>query len=154
MIEGRWSHAMVQAGNCIYLIAGMSRTNDTLGSIEKFDPETKVCTHVGNLPVPVSSMTAAVIGSKIYVFGGKKSDRTPTAVIQYFDTESKESGLAGELPSECAGQIGRAVNHDKRLILVFRDGSILQFSDQGQVSKICSAGSFDHFVLSIKATTF
>ncbi|KAK3090815.1 hypothetical protein FSP39_014903 [Pinctada imbricata] len=164
-IEGRWSHCMVAVDNCIYFVAGMSKTNDTLGSIEKFDPATKKCTHVGELVVPVSSMTAAVIGSRIYTFGGKKSDKTATDLIQYFDTSNGEREVVGNLPPDCAGVIGRAVQYEDRLFLVFRNGSVVEFSvDQAQPDVICSTDGFDHFgavsldgkilILGIRSGTF
>ncbi|XP_060064218.1 kelch-like protein 24 isoform X2 [Ylistrum balloti] len=130
MNEGRWSHAMAAYGDAIYLIGGMSQTNETKSCIEKFDVHKKSCTKVGDLQVPVSSLTLAVIGRKIYTFGGKHSNRQPATVIQCYNTSTNQCVVVGDLPSSCAGSVGRAVNYEDKVYLVLREGQIVEFHNK------------------------
>lgn len=145
MVTERWSHSMVAVGRCLYLVGGTSRSNETLSSIEKFDPETGTYEEVGHLEVPVSSMTAAVFGTRIITFGGKLKDRTSASVIQYFDVANRTKGLLGNLPDSCAGSMGRAVHFEDKLILVFREGQIVEYSEDRGASVVCTIRKFDHF---------
>ena len=145
MVIERWSHSMVAVGKYLYLLGGTSRTNETLSSIEKFDPETGVYEEIGHLEVPVSSMTVAVFGTKIITFGGKLKDRNSTSVIQYFDISNKTKGLLGNLPETCAGSMGRAVYFGDKLIIVFREGQIVEYSEDCGASIVCTTDKFDHF---------
>lgn len=141
----RWSHSMVAVGKHLYLLGGTSRTNETLSSIEKFDPETGMYEEVGQLEVPVSSMTAAVFGTKIITFGGKLRDRNSASVIQFFDVSNKTKGVLGNLPECCAGSMGRAVYFEDRLIIVFREGQVVEYSEDTGPSIVCMIDKFDHF---------
>lgn len=141
----RWSHSMVAVGKHLYLLGGTSRTNETLSSIEKFDPETGTYEEVGHLEVPVSSMTAAVFGTKIITFGGKLRDRNSASVIQFFDVSNKTKGVLGNLPESCAGSMGRAVYFEDRLIIVFREGQVVEYSEDTGPSIVCMIDQFDHF---------
>ncbi|XP_061181004.1 kelch-like protein 24 [Saccostrea echinata] len=145
MVIERWSHSMVAVGKHLYLVGGTSKTNETLSSIEKFDPETETYEEVGQLEVPVSSMTAAVFGTKIITFGGKLKDRTAASVIQYFDVATKTKGLLGNLPETCAGIMGRAVHFEDKLIIIFREGQIVEYSEDRGASIVCNIVKFDHF---------
>jgi hypothetical protein len=145
MVTERWSHTMVAVGSHLYLVGGTSRSNKTLSSIEKFDPETGTYEEVGHLEVPVSSMTSAVFGTKIITFGGKLKDRTSASVIQFFDVATKTKGLLDNLPKSCAGSMGRAVHFEDKLILVFREGQIVEYSEDRGASVVCTIKKFDHF---------
>ncbi|XP_062611869.1 kelch-like protein 24 [Saccostrea cucullata] len=145
MVIERWSHSMVAVGKHLYLVGGTSKTNETLSSIEKFDPKTQTYEEIGQLEVPVSSMTAAVFGTKIITFGGKLKDRTAASVIQYFDVATKTKGLLGNLPETCAGIMGRAVHFEDKLFIVFREGQIVEYSEDRGASIVCNIVKFDHF---------
>ncbi|XP_033748556.1 kelch-like protein 6 [Pecten maximus] len=144
MNEGRWSHAMAACGDAVFLIGGMSQTNATMSCIEKFDIHKKSCTKVGELQVPVSSMTLAVLGKRIYIFGGKHSNRQPATVIQCYNTQTGGCVVVGDLPSSCAGSVGRAVNFEDRVYLILREGQIVEFQNHC-ATQVCGITKFDHF---------
>ncbi|XP_021375685.1 kelch-like protein 6 [Mizuhopecten yessoensis] len=144
MNDGRWSHSMVASEDFIYLIGGMSQTNATMSCIEKFDINKNSCEKVGELQVPVSSMTLAVMGKMIYTFGGKHSNRQPATVIQCYNTCTGLCAVVGDLPSSCAGSVGRAVNFEDRVFLILREGQIVEFQNNC-ATLVCSSTKFDHF---------
>ncbi|XP_069122864.1 kelch-like protein 6 isoform X1 [Argopecten irradians] len=144
MNEGRWSHAMAACGESVYLIGGMSHTNATMSCIEKFDINQNSCTKVGDLQVPVSSLTLAVLGKRIYTFGGKHSNRQPATVIQCYDTQTGACAVIGDLPSSCAGSVGRAVRYEDRVYLILREGQIVEFQNHC-ATQVCGITKFDHF---------
>jgi hypothetical protein len=62
-----------------------------LSSIEMYDIREDEWSEVGQLPIAISSFSAAVVGESIYTFGGEKNDRKDTAFIQCFDTRMRQS---------------------------------------------------------------
>jgi hypothetical protein len=95
--EDRWGHGMAAVGGSIYVIGGMSKSMNTLSSIERFNKSTNKCEKVGDLKEAISSMTVAVKGSKIYTFGGKLNDRNASDLIQLYDVATGESNIIGSV---------------------------------------------------------
>ena len=149
MNTGRWSHGMVAIDNKVYLIGGMSVTNEPLKSIDMFDMETKSCIKISDLEEGVSSATVASVGDIIYVFGGKMSNRQPSTVIQRIDTSTGSVSIVGNLPDQCAVSVGRAVVMKSKVFLFLREGQILEFEELSKMESRCgivdNISKFDHF---------
>lgn len=75
MTQGRAGLATAVVGNAIYAIGGRVGTGGPcsggpLASVERYDIDTDTWTHVAPLLSPRSDLAAAVVGGRIYVFGG------------------------------------------------------------------------------------
>lgn len=143
--DDRWGHGMVSVDGYIYVLGGISKTMETLSSIERYDPNTNKCQKIGDLKEAVSSMTIAVKGSKIYTFGGKLHDRNASDLIQTFDVKTGESQIIGQLPSVCAGSVGKSVNVKDEIFIVYRDGKIVQLTDNDSTEVVGFTQNFEHF---------
>jgi len=62
-------------------------------------------TNVATLPVPVRYPAAAVLGGKIYLFGGQASDGRPVRSVQAIDPSTHTASLIGELPIPLSGSV-------------------------------------------------
>ena len=69
------------------------------------------------LPLAVEDAAAAVVGHRIYVFGGKDADGKPVDAVQCVDSTSGCVYLAGRLPAPC--------------------GQVLALSDGGTIYVLC-----------------
>ncbi|XP_063446340.1 kelch-like protein 6 [Mytilus trossulus] len=143
--DARWGHGMVAIDGYIYLIGGMSKTMETLSTIERYNPNTNTCEKVGNLKQAISSMTVAVKGSKIYTFGGKQNDRNASLLIQTYDVIEGESKVIGELPATCAGGVGKTVTFGEDIFIIFREGNIAQFNETEGTEVVGFSQRFEHF---------
>lgn len=75
MTQGRAGLATAVVGNAVYAIGGRVGTGGPcsggpLSSVERYDIDTDTWTSVAPLLSPRSDLAAAVVGGKIYVFGG------------------------------------------------------------------------------------
>ncbi len=68
----------------IYAIAGDGRGGPT-GANERYDPITDVWEIVGSKPVPVADVSAAVVGGRIYVPGGRLASGAVTSTVEVYD---------------------------------------------------------------------
>ncbi|KAK3090186.1 hypothetical protein FSP39_009884 [Pinctada imbricata] len=82
---GRYRHCMVAVRESLYVLGGYNF--GTLGSIEEYDIHSELWKPVGELYQAVDAASAAVVGNKIYIFGGWLGAQE-TAAIQCFDTIS------------------------------------------------------------------
>ncbi len=70
--------SLIADDKLVYRMGGMQARNEkgadadlySLDSVAAFDPATKVWTELPKMPTPRSSHRAAVVGNKLYVFGG------------------------------------------------------------------------------------
>jgi len=62
-------------------------------------------TNAATLPVPVRYPAAAVLGGKIYLFGGQASDGRPVRSVQVIDPSTHAASLIGELPIPLSGSV-------------------------------------------------
>ncbi len=112
MSVGRTGLAVAVVGNAIYAIGGRSATGGPcsgggfaeLSSVERYDVLTDTWTPVASLPAPRSDLAAAVVGGKIYVFGGCRGSGTILADVDVYDPVTDTwSGLPTDMPTPRAG---------------------------------------------------
>lgn len=139
MKEGRRRHALQATTGFLYAIGGYdnkleegSRMNKT---IEMYSISDGTWELVGELAVPVSSFSSALIGDCIYIFGGEKNDKKDTAVVQCYDTRHKQSyKLDTKIPLAC--KLTKSVVCNNRVFLIFFDGRVTEFvKDKNEKTK-------------------
>jgi outer membrane protein assembly factor BamB len=121
------------AGQGRVLIAGgLDAAGQSVAGVFGLDPASGRLQSLGALPLPVHDAAGALIGGRLYVFGGGAA--TSSDAVQVFDPATRRGSLAARLPRPlsdlAAAQVGRATylvgGFDGRTprpeILVTRDG--------------------------------
>lgn len=139
LVQGRRRHAMAAVGGSIYVIGGYDDTvkeelHRTLSNIEEYNIQSRSWSKVGNLKLPVRSMTAAVSKEKILVFGGILPDEKETDAVQCFDTRLGVCCFLSGMPSKC--KMAKAIVLEKQLYIMCTDGSIVEMSEDGKCRTI------------------
>jgi DNA-binding CsgD family transcriptional regulator/N-acetylneuraminic acid mutarotase len=83
MTEARKGLALAPYGGNIYAIAGETEQNVT-GLVERYDPNLDEWTSLKSKPNPVTDISAAVIGGKIYVPGGRTAQGEVTDILEVY----------------------------------------------------------------------
>lgn len=127
---GRRRHAIVAVTGALYAIGGYDNKLDDghrmLSSIERYIIEEDQWEMAGDLPIAVSSFSAAVVGESIYIFGGEKNDRKDTAFIQCYETRTRQATkVDAKIPMAC--KLTKSITCDKRIFLIFFDGRVVEY---------------------------
>ena len=83
--------------NLIYTIAGESVEGVT-GVVERYDPASNKWSEASSKPTQVTDVSAAVLGGKIYVPGGRLSSGEVTNVMEIYDPEQDKWSQSDPLP--------------------------------------------------------
>lgn len=119
--ERRRKHSMSAVNSNIYVLGGCN----TKCSILKYSIGDRKWNDVCNLPVNVEDASSAVLGHRIYVFGGKKSDSSQaTDLVQCVDTHTGIPYVVGTLPFKTYGL--RALSNGGIIYLVLPEGEVLR----------------------------
>ena len=132
MIYGRCGHAMVAMTNSLYVFGGRDGKAPAMTNIEKFDLKTKKWKGAGELLLGIRSMSAAVSGENIFVFGGITETDKDTDTIQSYDTRHGTSTIIGDLPFTC--RLTRTIKCEEQIYIVLPDGRVIDF-DSKQIRK-------------------
>lgn len=98
---------------------------------DRYDIQDDIWEPVADLPIPVSSFSAAVVGDTIYMFGGEMNDRKDTSIIQCYDTRLHTTNKLGcKILHPC--KLTRAIICGKRVFLIFFDGQVMEFTRNSQ----------------------
>ncbi len=97
MKEPRSSMAVATFDGKIIVIGGRSALG-VLSSVEMYDPINDTWSTLTEKPTAVYDASAAVIGERIYVPGGKKEDGSLTKVLEVFNPRKNEWESFSELP--------------------------------------------------------
>ena len=144
MLEGRWGHAMVSVGECIFIIGGNTKVSQTLSSIECYNIKLNRCELTGGLQLPVSFMPVAVVGHRIYIFGGKMHGGSLSRQIQCYDTKKGTCMLLGHIPP-IASTASRVTVLNNVIYIFYRHGDIIQYKEGSEAIIVGSMPNFDHF---------
>ena len=119
MTRGFQKHAMAAVNGNVYVIGGFGQEEKHASSfIQVYDVSKKCWSQLENqLPVVVRDAATAVLGHRVYVFGGKDDSNQPSDVVQCLDSTSGFSYEAGKLP--------------------FPTGEIVALSDGGTIYLMC-----------------
>lgn len=131
MAHGRCGHSMVALSNSVYVFGGRDGTAPALTNIEKFDVKSKQWSIAGELLLGIRSMSAAVFGENIFLFGGITENDKDSDRVQCFDTRLNTATIIGELPFAC--RLTRCVTIDDFVCIILPNGRILNF-DKSSVS--------------------
>ena len=119
MTRGFQKHAMAAVNGNVYVTGGFGPEEKHASSfIQVYDVSKKCWSQLENqLPVAVQDAATAVLGHRVYVFGGKDDSNQPSDVVQCLDSTSGLSYEAGKLP--------------------FPTGEIVALSDGGTIYLMC-----------------
>ena len=81
----------------IYAIAGEGPEGSS-GSVFRYTPETDHWTQLSEKPLPVADVHGVLIGEKIYVPGGRRSDGAPTDILEIYDPRRDTWSTGARLP--------------------------------------------------------
>jgi DNA-binding CsgD family transcriptional regulator/N-acetylneuraminic acid mutarotase len=98
MTEARKGLALAAYGGEIFAIAGETEQNIT-GLVERYDPNLDQWTRMESKPFPVTDVSAAVIGGKIYVPGGRTASGEVTDVLEIYSPIEDEWEKGAEIPT-------------------------------------------------------
>jgi hypothetical protein len=89
--RARLGHCAVAVGDAMYVIGGMEKFDGrrhTVRSVIKFDTRTQAWSEVASIPEPRSYAASCVVGSDIYVLGGKRPGNVCTATTYRYDVDT------------------------------------------------------------------
>ncbi|PVD27355.1 hypothetical protein C0Q70_12511 [Pomacea canaliculata] len=137
--NGREKHAMAANNSNIFIFGGLEKIPKSKkgekvvsSSILKYCVKSKEWSVFGQLPLGVQEATAAVLGHRIYLFGGVGGSRENTDMVQCVDTLSGFVYQAGRLPSPMSG--ARAVSNGGHIYVATPTGGILRMWEKFSVA--------------------
>jgi N-acetylneuraminic acid mutarotase len=86
----------VAAGGTIELAGGLNASDASTSTVDAIDPEARTVANLGRIPVPFHDGAGAVIGGRVFVFGGGSASSSDA--IQRFDPAARTGKLVGRLP--------------------------------------------------------
>jgi hypothetical protein len=104
--EPRSHHAAVALGSTLYVLggfAGVDLTSGVTASVLKLDSVQGIWSVVAPMPEPCYYFAACVVGSDIYVFGGKNAIGRDQGSVFKYDTETDEWITLAPMPSVASG---------------------------------------------------
>lgn len=103
LLEARAAHAVVVAGDAVYVLAGTGADGRPVLDVERFDGQSWA--HESTLPGHgLNAPAAAVLGHRIYLIGGfDTTTNVPTAQVLVYDTEAHQWHEAAPLPQPRGG---------------------------------------------------
>jgi N-acetylneuraminic acid mutarotase len=98
----RFTHCACAVGIEIYVLGGIEQDEEggeeTVSSVLKFDRRMQTWSEVVPMPEERADAGACVLGSEIYIFGGKTEDDAPTSTAYRFNTEINEWVTLAPMP--------------------------------------------------------
>jgi len=124
MPTARYGLATVSFENFIYNIGGMSGQGVSK-AVEIYDPMTETWKAGSPKPTAVYEISAAVVGGKIFIPGGRKSSGEPTDVLEIYDPRDDKWTRGSHLPASRSAY-GLAVFEGQIFLLGGWDGQNFQ----------------------------
>ena len=128
MSQARSGFPLVTVGNALYAIGGRLNTGGpcsggALRSVERYDIDKNEWTQVAPQPFPLSDRAAAVVGGKIYVFGGCGSPFTIVNNVDVYDPVTDTwSATPADMPTARAAMYSVARKGDAVYVIGGWDG--------------------------------
>lgn len=98
MPTARTRLAVTAYANRLIAIGGDTQ-NGASSAVERFDPKTGTWISNASKPIPVSNVTAVLVGDKIMVPGGMTSTGAPTALVEAYDPKGDTWSDVAALPN-------------------------------------------------------
>jgi kelch-like protein 17 (actinfilin)/kelch-like protein 20 len=90
----RYAHCACDVGNALYVLGGVEEDEEgegkTVNSVLKFDCRMQTWSQVASMPAERDNAGACVLGSDIYISGGRTDDMQVTSTTYRFSTETNE----------------------------------------------------------------
>jgi N-acetylneuraminic acid mutarotase len=86
MPQPRFGHCACAVGDAMYVLGGIEEIDEeehAVSSVLKFDSRTQTWTEVAPMPAERDYAGACVVGSSIYVIGGRDNDETTSTTYRY-----------------------------------------------------------------------
>ncbi len=83
-------------GRTVYLAGGLDASDVSASGVFALDPDTGRLRTLGSMPNPFHDAAGAMIGGKLFVFGGGSS--AGTSIVQAFDPATRTAAVVGHLP--------------------------------------------------------
>ncbi|PVD27353.1 hypothetical protein C0Q70_12509 [Pomacea canaliculata] len=127
---------MVAVSSNIYLLGGLAKNTSgekTICSrVLKYNTSSREWSVFCQLLLGVQESTAAVLGHRIYLFGGVDSKGARTDWVQCVDTLGGCTYQAGKLPSLTCG--ARALSNGGRIYVVRPEGDVLSMKENSSLA--------------------
>jgi hypothetical protein len=98
----RFAHCTCAVGDAMYVLGGViedeERGEHTMNTVLKFDCRTQTWSEVAPIPAERDNAGACVLGSDIYIIGGRKDDMQVTSTTYRFSTETNEWATLAPIP--------------------------------------------------------
>jgi N-acetylneuraminic acid mutarotase len=98
----RYAHCACAVGNAMYVMGGVEVDEEggerTVKSVLKYDCRVQTWSEVAPMPAERDNAGACVLGSNIYVFGGRNENDTATSTTYRFSTERNEWATLAPMP--------------------------------------------------------
>jgi N-acetylneuraminic acid mutarotase len=98
----RYAHCACAVGDALYVLGGIEKDGDlgehTVNSVLKFDNRTQTWSEVAPMPAERDNAGACVLGSDIYIFGGRRDDMGKSSTTYRFSTETNEWATLAPMP--------------------------------------------------------
>jgi outer membrane protein assembly factor BamB len=86
----------VASGGNVYLAGGLDAAGNSVDGVFVLDPVSGRLTALGSVPSAFHDAAGAMIGGRLFVFGG--GSRTGTDLVQVFDPRTRTASVVGHLP--------------------------------------------------------
>jgi N-acetylneuraminic acid mutarotase len=94
-------------GDAVYVLGGVERDEElvehAVNSVLKFDSRMQTWSEVASMPEEHDNAGACVLGSDIYIFGGRTEDTERTSTTYRFNTEANEWATLAPMPNAISG---------------------------------------------------
>jgi N-acetylneuraminic acid mutarotase len=98
----RHGHCACAVGDALYVLGGVEEIKDdddrTISSVLKFDSQTQTWNEVAPMPAERDAAGACVVGSSIYVFGGRDNVEEATSTTYRYSTETTTWAILAPMP--------------------------------------------------------
>jgi hypothetical protein len=121
----------------ILIAGGLDASGQSVAGVFSFDPSTGALHSIGALPQPVHDAAGAMIGGRLYVFGGGAASSSDA--VQTFDPAGRRGSIAARLPRPLSDVVSAQINGVTYLVGGF-DGNVPR-------TEILATGDGRHFTL-------
>ncbi len=100
--DARQGLAAVSYEDSIYVVGGTTVQGVT-GRVDQYSPLQNTWHELAAKPIPVTDISAAILGEKIYIPGGKMANGKPTDVVEVYDPRRNTWERTSSLPVPISG---------------------------------------------------
>jgi hypothetical protein len=103
----RYAHSACTVGDAVYVLSGVEEDEErgeyTVNRVLKFDSRMQIWSEVAPMPEERDNAGACVLGSDIYIIGGRNDDTEGTSTTYRFSTKTNEWATLAPMPKSLSG---------------------------------------------------